>query len=569
MASIEGKRTLFFVTSPRSPLKMVDEIRLLVEHHEGQEWTESTQTEFAKELVASDSFEGYGSATLSDFSARDRIGRGPKSLGLLDLKPVIRLTPAGRAFIDGEHPRQAFLRQLMKFQLPSPYHVDPSGAFCVRPYLELLRMTHDLGGLSKHEIALFFMQLTDFSEYDTIMSKIAAFRLARQNGTRSESWRTRVDTLALSEMARLYQDQVAAGNFHTRQSPTSGPEQFLRKKWRNQVDYADAAMRYLRATELVAVEHSTYRIVIASGRESEVDYILRTVPRAPVTMSESEYKDYLFDDTRPSLLVDSRAFLVESIRHMSHGEVADGSLDALDDIQLRRLWDETLDAKRDAELERQMQRLSLLEEVGDVQSTFQDIISRSALDIPLTMEWNVWRAMAALDRGRIRGNFVMDTNGEPISTASGGKPDIVCEYGAFDLVVEVTTSFGMRQFEAEHESVPRHIGDHARSSGRDTYGLFVAVRLTPATIAYFYTLRSQYVDLYGGHCRILPIGLDDFVSLFDRVVAARNRPGAADIRRLVEETTDLALQPSGEGVWYRQVRELLKRWPDRQPRPDA
>jgi hypothetical protein len=233
------------------------------------------------------------------------------------------------------------------------------------------------------------------------------------------------------------------------------------------------------------------------------------------------------------------------------------------------LWDETLDAKRDAELERQMQRLSLLEEVGDVQSTFRDIISRSALDIPLTMEWNVWRAMAALDRGRIRGNFVMDTNGEPISTASGGKPDIVCEYGAFDLVVEVTTSFGMRQFEAEHESVPRHIGDHARSSGRDTYGLFVAVRLTPATIAYFYTLRSQYVDLYGGHCRILPIGLDDFVSLFDRVVAARNRPGAADIRRLVEETTDLALQPSGEGVWYRQVRELLKRWPDRQPRPDA
>lgn len=569
MASIEGKRTLFFVTSPRSPLKMVDEIRLLVEHYEGQEWTESTQTEFAKELAASDSFEGYGSATLSDFSARDRIGRGPKSLGLLDLKPVIRLTPAGRAFIDGEHPREALLRQLMKFQLPSPYHTGSATSFWVRPYLELLRMTRDLGGLSKHEIALFFMQLTDFSVYGTIMSRITGFRSERQNGTKSLSWRTRVAKLVSLEMARLYQNELLAGDFRTRQSPTSTPEQYLQKKWRNQVDYADAAMRYLRATELVAIEHGTYRIVVAPGRETEVDYILRTVPRAPVTMSESGYKHYLFDDTRPLLLVDSRTFLVESIRHMSHSEVANKSLDTLDDVQLRRSWDQMLDAKRDAELERQVQRLSLLEEVGDVHSTFQDIVSRVALDMPLTMEWNVWRAMAALDRGSVRGNFVMDTNGEPISTAPGGKPDIVCEYGTFDVVVEVTTSFGQRQFETEHESVPRHIGDHARSSGRDTYGLFVAVRLAPATIAYFYTLRSQYVDLYGGHCRILPIGLDDFVSLFDRVVAARNRPGAADIRRLVEQTTDLALQPQGEHVWYGKVRELLKRWPDRQPRPDA
>lgn len=77
------------------------------------------------------------------FSARDRINRAPKSLGLVVLTPDISLTPAGKVLLSSKRKEEAFLRQLLKFQLPSPFHRPTARAanFCVKPYLEILRLT--------------------------------------------------------------------------------------------------------------------------------------------------------------------------------------------------------------------------------------------------------------------------------------------------------------------------------------------------------------------------------------------------------------------------------------------
>ena len=74
----------------------------------------------------------------TDFSARDRITRAPKALGFVDLKPVIRITEPGKRLIYGKRTEEVLLRQLLKFQLPSPYHKEPeqfNGVFGVKPYL--------------------------------------------------------------------------------------------------------------------------------------------------------------------------------------------------------------------------------------------------------------------------------------------------------------------------------------------------------------------------------------------------------------------------------------------------
>jgi hypothetical protein len=49
MATLKSK-TLFFVTSPRTPFKMIPEIRLLVEEFTGQLWDNNTQLLFEKRL---------------------------------------------------------------------------------------------------------------------------------------------------------------------------------------------------------------------------------------------------------------------------------------------------------------------------------------------------------------------------------------------------------------------------------------------------------------------------------------------------------------------------------------
>ena len=56
------------------------------------------------------------------FSARDRINRAPKSLGFVVLSPRISITPAGQALLTSKRKEEVFLRQMLKFQIPSPYH---------------------------------------------------------------------------------------------------------------------------------------------------------------------------------------------------------------------------------------------------------------------------------------------------------------------------------------------------------------------------------------------------------------------------------------------------------------
>ena len=174
MARLQG-RTLFFITSPRTPQKMIPEIEILVNNFANRAWNMQSQEDFMKRLVADSNFEGVGSPKDLAFSARDRINRGPKALGLVDLKPKISLTEAGKNFLNEETTEETLLRQLLKFQLPSPYHTETenlSGVFFVKPYLEFFRLIFTLENVTFDELMIFGMQLTNYNKFDEVVSKI-------------------------------------------------------------------------------------------------------------------------------------------------------------------------------------------------------------------------------------------------------------------------------------------------------------------------------------------------------------------------------------------------------------
>ena len=105
MAYLKSK-TLFFTTSPRTPLKMISEIQVLYNNFEGKKWNTNTQIEFIKKLAEESDFDGKGSEKDMAFSARDRINRAPKALGFVDLKPSIKLTEAGENNISGKRTQE-------------------------------------------------------------------------------------------------------------------------------------------------------------------------------------------------------------------------------------------------------------------------------------------------------------------------------------------------------------------------------------------------------------------------------------------------------------------------------
>ena len=165
MASLTKTKAIFGITSPRTLEKIIPEIDLLSNLYSGSKWSgnQELQAKFFEHLFNSEFYEGNSFPSDPALAARDRITRAPKALGFIDLTPTIQLTEIGKVLLSGKRIDETFTKQLLKFQLPSPYHTQSSKIkFKVKPYLELLRLINDVGSLSKTEIALFFFTIDKY-----------------------------------------------------------------------------------------------------------------------------------------------------------------------------------------------------------------------------------------------------------------------------------------------------------------------------------------------------------------------------------------------------------------------
>lgn len=575
-------RTWSVPTSPRNPYKMCDELGLL-KKYEGRVWGADTQREFAGELSNAEFYEGAVSAAHPDFSARDRINRSPKTFGFIrmDEERRIRFTPAGNQLITKQGLDDLFLRQLLKWQYPSPNHGgDDYKLFRIKPFLETLRLVRDLDGLSKKEIAIFCVAFTDFADYEAVKKSILDYRDAYQrvSGKRNR----RAFELAAHEenFRRVYLEDLTSGQLSVRQGrgENHDPGIFLRKKMRNSVDYADAAMRYFRASGLFSLSARNFRLKIMDVRREIVDAVLEETPREPVDFQDGAgYLDFLGDNKSPALPDDDehelrRIVSVSAARIQSvGGEIPDGidevTVRKMDFLALKQLRNILEERERNAAVHQQIEQLKTYQDFDDVIETFQKIQDRTDTDIPdkpLFFEWNVWRTMAMLDDGEIRANLQFDFEGKPFSGAPSKTADIICEYETFVLVVEVTLMSGHKQYDAEGEPVARHVGDIkkrlvAAGDKRPVLGLFIALRVSEATVAHFFAIRNINISHYGGKVIIIPMDLRDLENLLRK---AKDRGGvkSIDLYALLSSTNEIASSVDDEQEWKRKISEMTSAW---------
>lgn len=228
MARIDSK-VIFVTTSPRTPAKIIPEIDLLYQNFAGQEWNNDTQIAFMELLKEENFFSGKG-ANDPAFSARDRMNRAPKALGFVRLSPVISLTPAGEKLISAKRKEEVFLRQLLKFQVPSPYHKPSSNAaiFWVKPYLELFRLIRHFGSLKFDELMIFGLQLVDYRKFNTIVEKIDQFRIAKAE--KQGNYRSFKGEYLRNELLSIYKTTINLGKTKTRESSDRTIDKFLKTK---------------------------------------------------------------------------------------------------------------------------------------------------------------------------------------------------------------------------------------------------------------------------------------------------------------------------------------------------
>jgi hypothetical protein len=557
MARITGKKAIFFVTSPRTPNKMLEEIPVLISTVGGQPWNKTTQTQFYETLVEKDFFHGSATGAL-DFKARDRINRSPQGLGFVDLKPVVTLTKAGKSFIYGKRSSEVLLKQMLKFQFPSPFHMDTEGEFNVKPYLELIRLIRDAKGLTKLEIAMFFMQLNHFNKYDTVKNELLAFRVKTKGRSRNVSYVTFMTENFNTIILRQFADMIAEDTIATRESNETTLERFLYTKRTNHRDYSDAAIRYLRATGLFSFDPKRNRIMVNEERAAEVDYICSSIPReAYAYANDQDYKDYLFSDSNVKLLNDQRDYLLAQIqlydpKALSALENVDIDIlkDKLQEFQVRKMAD-----VKNREVQSLQRNYTKYPDIIDI---FDKISKKKIIDSPLFFEWNAWRAFTMLNDGNIIGNFRIDDEGLPLYSAPGNMPDIECNYADFNVVVEVTLSGGSRQYDMEGEPVARHLGNIKKTTEGDAYCLFIAPKISPATLAHYFALHRLDIKYYGGKSKIIPVDLPDFITMLTNAHQAVNKPDAGAIKQFCVSVSETALSVSNEEEWMDRIRELTK-----------
>lgn len=556
MARIDSK-ILFITTSPRTPARMIPEIELLNAHFAGKKWNTETQTAFMQLLSEENFFNGEG-ANDPAFSARDRINRAPKSLGFVLLSPEIQLTDAGQELVTSKRKEEIFLRQLLKFQLPSPFHIPTKKAakFHVKPYLEMFRLIRYFGSLSFDEVMTFGLQMVDYRLFDNIVTKIEQFRIAKTQT--EQNYKAFRQKQLQTELQIIYKDEISAGKTKTRESNNATIGKFLQTKASNMRDYADALFRYLRATGLVNISHVGKSISIAPEKVAEVDYFLKNTDRQPCFIdNEQLYTEYLGNNTIPQLLTDNRELLLEKVGTEFPQIRIEKSitLQQLKDI----LFDET-EKRQKAIIQEQVAAIKDYRLYDDISVVFKQITDKSLYDAPLMLEWNTWRAMTMLDGGTVSANLKFDDFGNPMNTAQGNMADIVCDYGDFGLTVEVTMQSGQRQYETEGEPVTRHLAKFKKETGKPSYCLFIAPEINEACIAHFYALHKMNISYYGGVSTIVPLSLSVFKKMVEDSYKASYIPQPRQVKRFFERSNEIAATSTDEKIWYNEITNEALNW---------
>lgn len=525
----------------------------------GEEWNRQTQIKFYDLLKSKDFFEG-AEAKDKAFAARDRVNRVPKGLGFITL-PILGLSNVGKEFLESDNKEEILLRQLLKFQIPSPYHPLGRGAanYSVKPYLELFRLIRDLDGLKFDELQIFGMQLVNYCLYDEIIAKIRKFRIDKDSY--KGNYREFKERVLERELSEVFSEEVASQNFHSRETRTSTKAEFLAKKARNLRDYADAAVRNLRTTGLVRVTSIGKTMTILPERVKDVDFILSTIDRVPVFVSSlRDYQNYLWNPAVPVLLTDNREMIIDKLA-ADFGVTTDSSLSI---NKLKDILNQQIENRQKERIAEQVKDLKDYKLYQDIENTFDSL--NGTYEPSLFFEWNTWRAMTMLDGGSITANLKFDDEGKPMNTALGKVADIVCDYGDFDVTVEVSLSSGALQFKMEGEPVPRHIGLLKEKTSKPTYCFFIAPTINPATVAHFYSLYITNIEMYGGRCNIIPLTLSTFRNMLKKAVNSEIKPNPTDIKNLFDISAkyvkECMLKEQTETDWYNRITERANNWLD-------
>ena len=471
------------------------------------------------------------------------------------------MTSVGTMLI--EHPELEeliFLRQLMKYQIPSPLEIGKRvQGFHVRPFRLLLRFLkrareENLIGLTKFEIALYVISVLDEDEDTTFEEAILSIK------------KFRADYNAIIGKVNK--------NKFTKQRLVAAAAK-VQLKPRSLFDYADSNGRYALITGLLTTHGN--KLTLSDARLAVVEAILAD---GTSLIPDEDYFKLFYEPSVPLLPTDDLTFLKGEVVNLEKrfielatfvGEAstlptkpASATIPELQAYEIRLR--ERLRDVREIQFYRNQSSANSLDEVEDL---LEDISTGTSTFFggfdyaPAFLEWAIWRLFLAINEiigpiSKTRG-FRIDEDINPIHHAKGGEADLIFTYENFKLVCEMTLTSGSRQFIAEGEPVTRHVFKAIEASEeKPVYGLFIAKKLDPNTIDIFF--KARYWKNYTSFVSTPVVALEiaQVLKLIEKI--KKQSITIIKFRELLDCILELQNTNPHGPAWYREYSKLYDQW---------
>jgi hypothetical protein len=543
-------------TTVRNPYRLREALQLFRAKMNGRSFRREEQQEYLNELVRAELVDSER-AKEGDDGGR-KFASAFKQLGFVtdwSRGKLWEITPVGTLLI--EHPdleENIFLRQLLKYQIPSP--LEPVSGFQLRPFRLLLRFLkraydEQLIGLTKFEIGLYVITLSteDDAAFEAAFSNIKVFRTTYD----SVSGKVAKTRFAFERMK-----EIADG---------------LGLQRDTLMDYADSNSRYAIMSGLLTLRGN--KLAISEARLPIIQAILTD---NSTLIANSDYLNVFYNPAAPLLPTDNQQFLlteiamlerqiIELARQMDESPTlpirpVKETLILLQayEKKLRGQWREL----REKQFYYTQRSQSALEDIEEYLEDIRDdsLIGRN-LYAPAYFEWAIWRLFLAINAligpiSKTRG-FNIDDDIRPVHHAKGGAADLTFTYEDFKLVCEMTLMSGSRQFAAEGEPVTRHVFKVIEeSAGKPVYGLFIAKKLDPNTVDAFY--KACYWRNFEDPVAtpVIALELKHVLQLLEHI--KQHRVAITDIQLLFDNLLQLQnVHPHGP-AWYKAYSKIYEQW---------
>jgi len=478
----------------------------------------------------------------------------------------IIITELGNRFITGDYDiGYIFFKSLLKLQFPNPWSDDFSEkyGFDVMPLIATMHLINkvnkvsDKNGLTKTEFSLFVPPLINYKLIGKYVKLILEYRKAKSR----EKF--------IKEFAK---------EFYQTKKPTE-------RQMNNFFEYGDNTMRYFRLTRYFRVTTDSFgadwRIDLEPTRKVEIDQLLKKYNGQALKFATSkEYLNYISDISLPKLPSEDIGNLIAIAKSLISNVLSfakannlrllptEEKILALDFEKLSKneIDKFIFDVRQiNLELKDRQTKITIVNDVDKLKSIIDSLKNYKMIRkiAPEQFEKLIAEALKIInDEIKIKPNYPVDDNGEPISHASSNKPDIECYYHSYNAICEVTLDVSNFQWIRESQPVMRHLRDFENNNKNyKNYCLFIAPKIHNDTLSHYWFSIKQGYD--GAKQQIIPLTTEQFANLLEVLLDLIQQgkrfscKQVEDLYRTIISQTDSV---NGHSEWFATIPDVIEQW---------